>query len=178
MWNLGTPRPIQALRFRCDENGASNVEVETTNSLGMKLRLIPPGGFVGDDNIEAPLLVGTDEVTIAQFRKFVEATGYESSADLSALEQGRECFNWRNPGIVQDSDQHPVVRVSWRDTQAFCRWLGDTEQQSYRIPTVAEWAFAARAGLATRIRIKQPASNPRIPATFGLFITCLLVWPG
>jgi hypothetical protein len=54
-----------------------------------------------------------------------------------------------------------VVRVSWQDAQAFCRWLSDTEEQQYRLPTITEWAFAARAGLASSTPLKLP-HNARV----------------
>jgi formylglycine-generating enzyme required for sulfatase activity len=147
------------------------VSVETTNSLGIKLRLIPAGGFdrAGLDLLDGfgkggyptalsrPLYAAAHEVTISQFQKFVEATRYETSAELLS-EPGTERFTWRSPGIVQDGDQHPVVRVSWQDAQAFCHWLSETEKESYRLPTVAEWAFVARAGLGTTVRIKPPVN--------------------
>ncbi|MBC7820148.1 MAG: SUMF1/EgtB/PvdO family nonheme iron enzyme, partial [Planctomycetaceae bacterium] len=154
---------------------AVDVGVETTNSLGMTLRLLPPGSFdptgaerlksfpspsdqvppVGA-NISQPVYIATKEVTVAQFRKFVEATEYETTAERMPPESGNERHTWHHSGIVQDSDQHPVVHVSWQDAQAFCRWLSDTEQQQYRLPTITEWAFAARAGTASSTPLKLP----------------------
>jgi formylglycine-generating enzyme required for sulfatase activity len=62
---------------------------------------------------------------------------------------------WKNPGFAQ-GDTHPVVNVSWEDAQGFCAWLTAKErgegkigaQQSYRLPTDAEWSWAVGIGEA------------------------------
>lgn len=129
------------------------------------------GGFA-DENpghdvvITRPFLIGKTEVTVGQFRQFVEATGYQTTAERSGagiiglhgeiqVEQRiynplgqRPEFTWKNPGFEQ-SDNHPVTGVSWDDTQAFCQWLSDKEGATYRLPTEAEWEYACRAGTKT-----------------------------
>jgi len=107
--------------------------------------------------------IAATEVTVGQFREFVEAAGYETSAEkgtgaLAFLpeveEDGVDQFGtrpdctWRNPGWEQ-SDEHPVVCVSWKDAVAFCQWLSQKEGSVYRLPTEAEWEYAARAGTTT-----------------------------
>ena len=60
-----------------------------------------------------------------------------------------ENYSWRNAGFEQ-TDEHPVVNVSWNDAVAFCKWLSKKEGKTYRLPTEAEWEYACRAGTTTR----------------------------
>lgn len=135
------------------------------NSVGVKFRLVPAGKFkmgspreeidrcvklVGDGwqkdalptegpehevEITRPFFMGTTEVTIAQFRRFVEANPTHKVGDE----------RWKEPGFDQVDDQ-PVVWVSWNNAVDFCRWLSEKEGKKYRLPTEAEWEYCCRAG--------------------------------
>ena len=107
-----------------------------------------------------PYYLGKYNVTVAQFRAFVEATSYKTEAEKDgvggwgytpkpkpAFSISPE-FNWRNTGFLQ-SDDSPVVNISWNDAVAFCRWLSKKERQPYRLPADAEWEYACRAGTVT-----------------------------
>ena len=113
--------------------------------------------------------MGRHEVTVGQFRRFIEASGYvpESVADRTggygwrvdydpattkrgdAFEGRDPRYSWRNPGFTQ-GDDHPVVNVTWNDAQALAAWLSKTESRRYRLPTEAEWEYACRAGTRSR----------------------------
>ncbi len=104
------------------------------------------------------LAVGKYEVSRGEFGRFVQATSYRTEA-----ERGDGCFAWsssdlkshaagywRQPGFKQD-DSHPVVCVSWNDTQAYLAWLNDRNPgRDYRLLSEAEWEYAARAGQGNR----------------------------
>jgi len=111
--------------------------------------------------ITKPFYLGTCHVTRGQFRQFVAATAYKTDAEKGkkpgawgwnpdTKEFGfNEKYSWRNVGFEQ-TDEHPVVNVSWNDAVAFCEWLSKKESKTYRLPTEAEWEYACRAGTTTR----------------------------
>jgi formylglycine-generating enzyme required for sulfatase activity len=110
--------------------------------------------------ISRPFYLGVTEVTRGQFRLFVDDEGYKTEAQRLGKGARREyaanrglyqnaMATWLDPGFEQ-SDDHPVVNVSWNDAVAFCRWLSRREGRAYRLPTEAEWEYACRAGTNTR----------------------------
>ena len=162
-----------------------NVPVDATNSIGMRLCLVPPGEFeMGNEDstaklilqkpttppewvedayprhrvkISKPFQIGKYEVTREQFSAFVTdakyitepqrdgkgGSGYDP--ETNRLDPSNPKITWRSAGFEQ-TNQHPVVNISWNDATKFCEWLSTHEKATYRLPTEAEWEYACRAG--------------------------------
>ena len=138
------------LSVGCDAPG---MKKEFTNSIGMKMVLIPAGEFQMGSKLSArevaanyhrsetwfdeehprhtvkitrPFYLGATEVTQAQYRKVM----------------------WENPSHSEAANC-PVGNVSWHEVQEFCRRLSAKEARTYRSPTEAQWEYACRAGATT-----------------------------
>ncbi len=180
------PRPLGVAPLSARQSQANHDESrgkrrdqsnEMTNSIEMKLVLIPDGDYMmgspGTERgrvryvegprrrvwITEPFYLGVYEVTVGQFRQFVEDANYKTEAEIDGggwgwneatwlLEGRNPRYTWRNAGFSQ-TDAHPVVNVTWNDAVAFCRWLSEVEGEEYRLPTEAEWEYACRAGTTT-----------------------------
>jgi formylglycine-generating enzyme len=91
--------------------------------------------------------ISTSAVTVDEFRPFIAATGRDMRGCDTYDDRWRirPDANWENPGFVQ-TGSHPVTCVSWDDAKAYAGWLSRTTGHPYRLPSAAEWEYAARAG--------------------------------
>ncbi|HET9445988.1 MAG TPA: bifunctional serine/threonine-protein kinase/formylglycine-generating enzyme family protein, partial [Steroidobacteraceae bacterium] len=126
--------------------------------------VLPPGDFVqgspagtpGAEAFEAPehdvfidhgFAAGQHEVTVGEFAEFVADSGrkvegcwiYDGAWRLDAA------TTWKS-AVEGQTALHPASCVSWEDANAYARWLSERTKQPYRLPSAAEWEFAARSG--------------------------------
>jgi len=131
----------------------------------MEMVLVKAGEFImGDDSgngnekpahkvkISQPFYIAKYELTVAQFKRFAEAAKFETECERGgnkgwSVKEGNwqevSGVNWKGPGFEQTPD-HPVVLVSWNDAQAFIAWASKQTGRDVRLPTEAQWEYAAR----------------------------------
>ena len=128
-----------------------------TNTIGMKLKLIPAGKFVMGSEEEKP----AHRVTISSV---FEIGVFEVTQSQYELVMGT------NPSSF-DGDENPVEQVSWHDAVEFCRKLSAmpnelSTKRFYRLPTEAEWEYCCRAGTTTEYSFGQDLSFLSVYARF------------
>jgi len=156
-----------------------------TSQIGYPLRLVPPGTFqMGSERreqgrrpnealrsvtLQRPFYIGVQPVTNGEFRRFraAHASGYIDRQSI-------------------DLDSQPVTQVSWDDAAEFCNWLSQQDElppayarsgsgfvltrpvtRGYRLPTEAEWEYAARYGAAGELHRYAWGDSPPVPAQVG-----------
>lgn len=148
------PQPMTISGFPFAAQPGEETKLDLGNGLRMSFRKIPAGSYVmGDVNgapnefpqqkveIEKPFYMATTEVSLEQYQQFdpKHRNGYYD----------RHYKDQVNPGYLMDNPKFPVIRVSYDDAMAFCRWLSGRTGKKVTLPTERQWEWAARAGTAT-----------------------------
>lgn len=130
--------------------GSPEGEDDRVDNEGPRFRVTFPRGFA----------LSRTEISVGQFRRFVEATGYETDAERSGSSRTylsrsgrvaeRRGVTWEDDYLGRTADDNePVIHVSWNDANAYAQWLADSTDRAYRLPTEAEFEYALRAGTQT-----------------------------
>ena len=165
---------LKAGEDRTEQIRLSKAQSELTNSLGMRFIRIRPGTFMMGSSSDEPgrsndetrhrvkltrrFYIQSTEVTVAQFKQFVQSTGYKTESEkgggcwITGSAQGwtqKPDASWKKPGLLKIDNALPVLCVTWNDASAFAKWLSRKERLTYRLPTESEWEYACRAGITT-----------------------------
>ncbi len=155
--HIPKPRPIQT-----DEPEIAKEPENRDPGTSFPVMVSVPGGSfqMGSAlDAQAPLHMvkvssfemSTHEITNNQFSIFVENTGYKTTAEQENLE-GEETEGYQPKPIwkdymVEGREGYPVVLISWQDAMEYCNWLSSMKMETYRLPTEAEWEYAAQGGM-------------------------------
>jgi len=136
--NLPVPEPPSTNTFRDTlQDGSSGPEMIVIPAGTFKMGDIQGGGSSNEKPVHdvtvARFAMGKYEVTFAEYDKFAEATGRSKPND----------YGWGR-------GNRPVINVSWDDATAYLDWLSEQTGRAYRLPTEAQWEYAARAGTQTK----------------------------
>jgi len=147
--------------------------------VSMALVPVPAGSFVmGDRNgfpdeypesivaIDESFFLGKFEVTNEQYARFAPR---HDSAYIDG--RGKDRYTRGHPA---NGPEQPVIRVTWHEAMAFCRWLSKRTGYECTLPTEAEWEYACRAGTATPWHFGERA--PRMPAVANVNDSSLRSW--
>jgi formylglycine-generating enzyme required for sulfatase activity len=150
--------PFGSAEAKRRQAGAGSVRkvVDLGNNVELELVRVPAGRFImgnasGNQDEQPPAVVEIDEpfwmskfeVTNAIYAKF------DPSHDSKYEHKGSWMFNEWDLGWDLNGPDQPVVRVSWKEAAAFCRWLSERIGQKVSLPTEAQWEWACRAGTDT-----------------------------
>ncbi|CAN5343265.1 formylglycine-generating enzyme family protein [soil metagenome] len=147
---------------------------------GGRFTMGSPADEAGRDPAEGPqhevalhrFALGATDVTVGEWRAFVRATRRSEAhgCEWSGFPKNQwATASWRHLGFAQ-ADTHPVVCVSWQDARDYAAWMSKRTRHPYRLPSEAEWEYAARAGATTAYPWGDTASHEY--ANYGADTCC------
>jgi len=144
----------EAAKRQASQPLAVSRTVDLGGGVTMKMTLIPAGEFVMGSadgyrdeapltrvRIDRPFWMGVCEVTNGQY------TLFDPKHDSHV--ESKQHYQFGVHGYPLDGSNQPVVRVSWKQAAAYCKWLSERTGQPFALPTEAQWEYACRAGTAT-----------------------------
>ena len=170
---LNVPRHQRQTPGRYDELRGDFVFVQTATPapirdlpVGPEMVYVKGGTFqMGSESGEADekpvhtvtvsdFMLGKYEVTVSEYMQFVEETQSHFPEWLEAgnvyhIETGNNAY-YKDKGYTSRQSRLPIVGVSWADAVAYCEWLTKKNGKLYRLPTEAEWEYAARGGSSSQ----------------------------
>jgi formylglycine-generating enzyme required for sulfatase activity len=140
--SISTPTPVE--EKSSPEKIERNAEVERshygnfTNTLGQTMIFVPSSEFTMGSEIEeaAPNERPLSQITLS---RFYISRCLITNAEYEQFDRAHQAKRASGGG-----DRHPVVYVSYLDAVKFCQWLSTRERRKYRLPTEAEWEYAAK----------------------------------
>lgn len=139
--------------------------------------VIPSGEFImgGSSEYEKPkhkvfirsFKMSKYETTVKEFRQFVKATNHKTKENCWVWQEVTSEHSWGinmhkggwETAKYAPSDDHPVMCVTWEDANSYAKWLSEKTNKAYRLPSEAEWEYAARAGTTTNYYFGNEASK-------------------
>ncbi len=159
----GWPFGAEEARRRQTEQGQTRRTIKLGDNLELTLVYIPAGEFLMGDaqgerdekpatrvRIDQPFWMSECEITNEQFARF------DPSHDSRFQDKGSWMFNEWDLGWPLNLPRQPVVRVSWKEAVAFCRWLSRQTGEPAALPTEAQWEWACRAGTDSALSYGGP----------------------
>jgi len=148
-----TNSPAEANSHQSARSGHLYEPVELTNSIGMKLNLIPAGTFM----MGSPASEADRRDNETQHRVTLTEDFYLGTTEVT---QGQwESVMGTTPWTVQEGINNAATHVSWDDAIEFCKKLSARERKVYRLPTEAECEYACRAGTITAYSFGDDAAQ-------------------
>jgi len=124
--------------------------------------------------------IGGYDVMVKEFELFIAETGYKTDAEKKGSSKIWDCRDWvESPNVNwRDKDDgtpwkvnekgRPVVHISWNDASAYCKWLSAKTGKNFRLPTEAEWEYAARGGAKSLGYFFAGSDSPKEVAWYKL----------
>jgi formylglycine-generating enzyme required for sulfatase activity len=128
-----------------------------TNSIGMKLKLIPAGEFLmGSPADEKDRMTNETQHRVEITQPFYLGVTEVTQGQWFAVMQTKP---WAGEYVVKEGDLYAATYVSWDDANEYCLRLSENEGKTYRLPTEAEWEHACRGGTTTAFSFGNDAGS-------------------